>query len=35
MTRFSVADMRNPPQEYAWSRFGEPEYTTWLDEELS
>ena len=35
MARFSVAGMRTPPQVYAWSRFGEPEYTTWLDEELS
>jgi vanillate/3-O-methylgallate O-demethylase len=34
-TRFSVDGMRTPPQVYAWSRFGEPEYTTWLDEELS
>src|ERR1700760_2859541 len=35
MPRFSVAGMRTPPQVYAWSRFGEPEYTTWLDEEMS
>ena len=35
MSRFSVEGMRTPPQVYAWSRFGEPEYTTWLDEELS
>jgi vanillate/3-O-methylgallate O-demethylase len=35
MARFSVDGMRTPPQVYAWSRFGEPEYTTWLDEELS
>lgn len=35
MARFTVEGMRTPPQVYAWSRFGEPEYTTWLDEELS
>lgn len=35
MARFSVDGMRTPPRVYAWSRFGEPEYTTWLDEELS
>ncbi|HAS32274.1 MAG TPA: glycine cleavage system protein T [Microbacterium sp.] len=27
--------MRTPPEVYAWSRFGAPEYTTWLDENLS
>lgn len=32
---FSVDAMRTPPEVYAWSRFGAPEYTTWLDENLS
>jgi len=32
---FSVDGMRTPPQVYAWSRFGAPEYTDWLDESLS
>ncbi|MFC5949008.1 glycine cleavage T C-terminal barrel domain-containing protein [Pseudonocardia lutea] len=27
--------MRTPPSTYAWSRFGAPEYTDWLDESLS
>ncbi|MFD7001008.1 hypothetical protein ACFWA5_33230 [Streptomyces mirabilis] len=27
--------MRKPPEGYAWSRFGQPEYTDWLDESLS
>ncbi|MGD6741892.1 aminomethyl transferase family protein [Streptomyces sp. BH106] len=27
--------MRKAPEGYAWSRFGEPEYTDWLDESLS
>lgn len=27
--------MRTPPATYAWSRFGAPEYTDWLDESLS
>lgn len=36
MATFTVESMRNtPPPIYAWSRFGEPEYTNWLDEELS
>ncbi|WP_218938471.1 hypothetical protein [Modestobacter altitudinis] len=32
---FTVEEMRRPPQVYAWSRFGHPEYTDWLDESLS
>ncbi|MGV9718226.1 hypothetical protein [Rhodococcus pyridinivorans] len=32
---FSVDGMRTAPEVYAWSRFGQPEYTTWLDENLS
>ncbi|CCH88287.1 Glycine cleavage T protein (Aminomethyl transferase) [Modestobacter italicus] len=32
---FTVEAMRRPPQVYAWSRFGHPEYTDWLDESLS
>ena len=32
---FSVDEMRKAPEVYAWSRFGQPEYTTWLDENLS
>ncbi|WP_369138972.1 hypothetical protein [Modestobacter versicolor] len=31
----SVQSMRVPPVGYAWSRFGQPEYTDWLDESLS
>ncbi|WP_409464377.1 hypothetical protein [Amycolatopsis sp. GA6-003] len=31
----SVSSMRKAPEGYAWSRFGEPEYTDWLDESLS
>ncbi|WP_123670678.1 aminomethyltransferase family protein [Actinocorallia herbida] len=27
--------MRTAPEGYAWSRFGQPEYTDWLDESLS
>ena len=27
--------MRADPEGYAWSRFGQPEYTDWLDESLS
>ncbi|PIM66104.1 glycine cleavage system protein T, partial [Streptomyces sp. JV178] len=27
--------MRTPPEGYAWSRFGQPEYTDWLDESMS
>jgi vanillate/3-O-methylgallate O-demethylase len=32
---YSVESMRTPPPVYAWSRFGQPEYTDWLDESLS
>lgn len=32
---FSVDAMRTAPEVYAWSRFGAPEYTTWLDENLA
>jgi vanillate/3-O-methylgallate O-demethylase len=32
---YTVSSMRRPPQVYAWSRFGNPEYTDWLDESLS
>jgi vanillate/3-O-methylgallate O-demethylase len=32
---FSVSSMRTPPQVYAWSRFGNPEYTDWLDESMA
>lgn len=32
---FSVESMRTPPSTYAWSRFGAPEYTDWLDESMS
>jgi vanillate/3-O-methylgallate O-demethylase len=32
---FTVTSMRRPPQVYAWSRFGHPEYTDWLDESMS
>ena len=32
---YSVTSMRVPPPVYAWSRFGQPEYTDWLDESLS
>ena len=32
---FTVSSMRQPPQVYAWSRFGNPEYTDWLDESMS
>ncbi|MFC7401040.1 glycine cleavage T C-terminal barrel domain-containing protein [Citricoccus sp. GCM10030269] len=31
----TVQDMRQGPEGYAWSRFGQPEYTDWLDESLS
>ncbi|KXX54223.1 glycine cleavage system protein T [Rhodococcus sp. LB1] len=27
--------MRKAPEVYAWSRFGQPEYTDWLDENMS
>ena len=33
--KFSVESMRTTPVGYAWSRFGEPEYTDWLDESMS
>src|SRR3954468_6011445 len=32
---YTVSSMRRPPQVYAWSRFGNPEYTDWLDESMS
>jgi len=32
---YSVTSMRRAPEGYAWTRFGEPEYTDWLDESLS
>ncbi|MFW3168792.1 hypothetical protein [Geodermatophilus sp. CPCC 206100] len=32
---YTVDSMRTPPPTYAWTRFGEPEYTDWLDESLS
>lgn len=32
---YTVDSMRTPPETYAWSRFGQPEYTDWLDESLS
>lgn len=35
MTTYTVDSMRTPPPTYAWTRFGEPEYTDWLDERLS
>lgn len=31
----SIAEMREGPEGYAWSRFGQPEYTSWLDESMS
>ncbi|MFC0247412.1 glycine cleavage T C-terminal barrel domain-containing protein [Citricoccus parietis] len=31
----TVQDMRKGPEGYAWSRFGLPEYTDWMDESLS
>lgn len=31
----TVQDMRTGPEGYAWSRFGLPEYTDWMDESLS
>jgi hypothetical protein len=31
----SVSSMRRAPEGYAWSSFGEPEYTDWLDESPS
>ncbi|MFC9250947.1 hypothetical protein [Amycolatopsis thailandensis] len=33
--KLTVESMRTPPEVYAWSRFGSPEYTDWLDESLS
>ena len=33
--QYSVTSMRAVPEGYAWSRFGQPEYTDWLDESLS
>ncbi len=33
--KYSVESMRETPVGYAWSRFGEPEYTDWLDESVS
>lgn len=32
---FTVSTMRKPGEVYAWSRFGAPEYTDWLDESMS
>src|SRR3954447_18567962 len=32
---YSVSSMRRAPEGYAWTRFGQPEYTDWLDESLS
>lgn len=32
---YTVEEMRQGPEGYAWSRFGQPEYTDWLDESLS
>ncbi|GAA1131073.1 hypothetical protein [Citricoccus alkalitolerans] len=32
---YTVQDMRKGPEGYAWSRFGLPEYTDWMDESLS
>jgi len=32
---YTVDSMRKSPEGYAWSRFGQPEYTDWLDESLS
>jgi vanillate/3-O-methylgallate O-demethylase len=33
--KYTVSSMRTPPEGYAWSRFGQPEYTDWLDESMS
>ena len=30
--QYTVESMRTVPEGYAWSRFGQPEYTDWLDE---
>lgn len=32
---YSIESMRAVPEGYAWSRFGQPEYTDWMDESLS
>ena len=32
---YSVSTMRRAPEGYAWTRFGQPGYTDWLDESLS
>ncbi|GCE43452.1 Similar to vanillate/3-O-methylgallate O-demethylase [Rhodococcus wratislaviensis] len=32
---FTVDGMRTAPEVYAWSRFGQQEYTDWLDESMS
>ncbi|MGY0541520.1 hypothetical protein ACW14X_28660 [Nocardioides sp. YJ-D4] len=32
---YTVERMRKAPEVYAWSRFGQPEYTDWLDESMS
>ena len=32
---YSVTSMRSAPEGYAWTRFGEQEYTDWLDESPS
>jgi len=31
----AAPELAKAPEGYAWSRFGEPEYTDWLDESLS
>jgi vanillate/3-O-methylgallate O-demethylase len=33
--KYTVDSMRTAPETYAWSRFGQPEYTNWLDESMS
>ncbi|UUT34345.1 hypothetical protein [Microbacterium elymi] len=35
MTNYTLESMRRTPAGYAWSRFGEPEYTTWFDENIA
>ena len=35
MAEHTVESMRTTPVGYAWSRFGQPEYTDWLDESRS
>ncbi|MET8427606.1 hypothetical protein [Nocardia sp. NPDC004860] len=32
---YTLQGMRKAPEVYAWSRFGQPEYTDWLDENMS